>query len=201
MSTKALLSLLITINLATYGQSQKACEPLHITFHNFQKKSVNLTVGLGMQRTVIDRKNSFAFNGIAGLNYFPVNYLEFGWRIKPAFANFKPVGPQMLLENSLYVRYYPLFVTCLKSAFFGGASVSRDGSAYSLKGESISRNIIFPSADAGILILLGRSIQVEACTNIFINRQSRHSVGLLFNLKNFTEKKSSQVWLIEKVAK
>ena len=164
------------------GQSKKkVCQPISVSFKNFQKKRINIITGLGATRSNIDNHNYWSFNGQVGINYFPINYLEVGFRVKPTMANIKTAGTKTLVENNLYVRYYPLFFPCYKMAFLTGAGVFRDGSAYSVKGEPISTNKLFSSINAGLVIVPKPSVQFETNTEIFFNRTVRYNFGLFWN--------------------
>lgn len=180
---------LLLLLLSPYAQSnKKVCQPLVVTFENFQKHSINFTTGLGASRSNVDNRNFWNFNGQAGVNYFPINYLELGIRVKPTIANNKVAGKTTLIENNLYVRYYPLFLACYKIAVFTGAGVFRDGSVYSIKGESISKNKLHSSITAGLIAAPKPTFQLETYSEIFINGSIRYNFGIVWNFKSFNLK-------------
>ncbi|MDB5205836.1 MAG: hypothetical protein JWR72_911, partial [Flavisolibacter sp.] len=113
------LSLISTI---AHGQSgkQKVCEPVSVTFKYFQKKNMNFLAGLGTASTEKDKK-MYRWHSISvGINYFPINYLEVGFKVKPTITKYANIGSLYLTEYISSLRYYPLFSPCRKAALFTG---------------------------------------------------------------------------------
>jgi hypothetical protein len=141
-----------------------------------------------MLRNSVDKETFYGLNGLVGCNYFPAKYLELGVRWKPKIERYKSVGTMTLIENNIYIRYYPVFISCYKIAFFGQVSVFKEGSDYSVKGESINKNTLFPSVSSGLVILFGKYIYMEASADVFINRPYRSNLSLIWNFKNYSLK-------------
>ncbi len=179
-----------TFSLTTsYGQSkQKVCQPLFISFKNFQKKSINLFAGVGTTRSHVDKRNYWDFNGQLGINYFPINYFEIGLKFMPTISDNKVAGKTTLFENNFYFRYYPFQVPCYKMAVLTGVSVFRNGAEYSVKGDPISRNKLFPAINAGLILVPKPTFQFESYSEIFFNRPVRFNLGIIWYFKNIKMK-------------
>ena len=150
------LSLFFCITLNSFGQykKKKICEPIHVSFKHYKKQSLNLSLGAGYAKNGFDSKPTNGYYGLVGVNYFPIDHLEIGLRFKPTLLNSKESGNTNILETNFYTRYYPAFISCNKIAFFAGASIFRDGTSYSIKGDQINKDNFYPSFSVGVVKLI-----------------------------------------------
>lgn len=182
MRTAFIVLCLLACKLLTAQADSSYCPLPSVAFAAFQKSVFNLSLGAGMINHRIDGANDFGFNLQAGANYFPLRQVEAGVRFKTVWVSYPSAPAAHLQEWNVYSRWYVFGSSCWRSLVFIGASVVRDGSSYTAKGEKINSRLWRPAANAGISFAINRHVQAELYGDIFFDYPYRTNLGLIWNV-------------------
>lgn len=188
---KHLISTCLVVILFNQTFAQKNCKPASEVFGLFQKKQASFSIGIGGLKNQ-SSQNKYSFFSQVGFNYYPINYLEIGTKLRPIIVNPDNYRKSVLVERSAHLRYYAYRIRCYKTTVFGQVGIYRDGSFFSPEGKEVNSEKMYSAFSFGLNFLPKRNLQIELYSDIFFNKDIRTNLSLNWHFLHIRTKNKKQ---------